>query len=413
MATAHSSGVIDSGVDATHPDLAGKVAAAVDQEAPAGNPLTDQVGHGTHVASLACAGTNNGVGMAGAGYNCRVVVEKTDFTESSIDAAIVDAANHHVQAINMSFGPADPANSGPAPAAEIQALQYAAAHGVVLVAAAADTPGTEQGDPANVLQPAGTGGGPGLGIDVTAAEYSGARAGFAGYGSEVSMAAFGAFQPEATGLLGIGAQQAGIFGAFPANTTQLESSLLAPCSCRTTFDGDDRYAYLAGTSMAAPQVAATAAMMRVLNPYATVADVIAALEGSASRPAGTGWTAEVGWGILNAGAALDAIRRVDRLAPTARLTAPRQSRRRTFTVRWTGLDPHPGALVATGIAYYEVAVRQGRRLVRSLPRDSAQSLRFTGRRGQSYTFSVVAVDRAGNRQATAATARTTVTRGAS
>ena len=173
-----------------------------------------------------------------------------------------------------------------------------------------------------MLQPAGTGGGPGLGIDVTAAEYSGARAGFAGYGSEISMAAFGAFEPEATGVLGIGAQQAGIFGAFPADTTQLESSLLAPCGCRTTFNGDDRYAYLAGTSMAAPQVAATAAMMRVLNPYATVADVIAALEGSASRPAGTGWTAEVGWGILNAGAALDAIRRVDRLAPASRVTRP-------------------------------------------------------------------------------------------
>src|SRR5947209_13148676 len=51
-------GVIDTGIDATHPDFAGKLDATVDQQArtdstgPAG---TDQVGHGTHVASLACA----------------------------------------------------------------------------------------------------------------------------------------------------------------------------------------------------------------------------------------------------------------------------------------------------------------------------------------------------------------------
>ena len=408
-------GVIDSGTDASHPDLSAKIAAAVDQETPAGDARSDQVGHGTHVSSLACAATNNGIGLAGAGYDCRLVVEKTDFTDSSIDAAIVDAANRRVQAVNMSFGPADPTSSGAAPAGEVAALRYAAARGVVLVAAAADQPGSEQGDPANLLQPAGTGGrsGRGLGIDVTAAEFSGGRAGFAGYGSEISMAAYGAFQPEASGVLALGGRQAGIFGAFPGNPTGLESSLLSPCNCRTTFAGDGRYAYLAGTSMAAPQVAATAAMMRVLNPYAKVPDVITALETAASRPRGAGWTRDLGWGILNAGAALDAVRRVDRLAPVAQVRAPRRSSHRTYAVRWSGSDPHPGALIASGIASYEVKVQLPRRRTRIIARrTSRRALRFTGAPGGTYTFSVIAVDSAGNREVRAARATTTVARGA-
>ena len=88
--------MIDTGIDGTHPDLRSKIAAAVDQQDPAdarGTAMTDEIGHGTHVASLACGATGNGIGMAGAGYNCRLLVEKTDFSDSSIAAAIVDAAN--------------------------------------------------------------------------------------------------------------------------------------------------------------------------------------------------------------------------------------------------------------------------------------------------------------------------------
>ena len=281
-------GVVDSGIDATHPDLQSKIAAAVDQQDPAnstGPASTDQLGHGTHVASLACADTGNGIGMAGAGYDCRLVVEKTDFTDSSIAAAIVDATNRHVEAINMSFGPETPTPTA-APESEVRALDYAAAHKVVLVAAAADSPGAEQGDPANVLQPAGTGANlsQGIGLDVTAADFEGQRASFAGYGSEISLAAFGALNPDASTLPGVGPPP-GIFGAFPANFTQLEG-LPEPCACRASFEGSDRYAYLEGTSMAAPQVAAVGAMMRVLNPYASLADILRTLKQTAARPRG-------------------------------------------------------------------------------------------------------------------------------
>jgi len=409
-------GVVDTGVDASHPDLSGKIAAAVDQQDPSdarGTASTDEVGHGTHVASLACADTNNGLGMAGAGYNCKLLVEKSDFSDSSIAAAIVDAANRHVDALNMSFGPSTPTTT-PAPESEVLALRYAAAHNVVLVAAAADTPGTEQGDPANVLQPAGTGPSlsQGLGLDVTAADYSAHRASFAGSGSEISLAAFGAFQPEAGGgLLGLGASGPvpGIFGAYPAGPTDLEAQF---CGCRTTFTGSSSYAYLQGTSMAAPQVTATAAMMRVLNPFATVSDVITTLKRTASRPAGTGWTSDLGWGILDAGAALDAVRRIDRLAPVSRLAAPSVARRRVFLLRWVGHDQRPPELIASGIAHYDIYARTAGGRTRRIASTTRHSLRFHGRAGERYVFFAVAVDRAGNRQARPVNATTRVARGA-
>jgi serine protease len=407
-------GVVDTGIDAGHPDLRSKIAAAVDQQDPlnsTGPPRTDQVGHGTHVASLACADTNNGIGMAGAGYDCKLVIEKSDFTDSSIASAIVDAANRHVQALNMSFGPAMP-DGTPAPESEVRALQYAAARKVVLVAAAADSPGTEQGDPANVLQPMGTG--PdinrGIGLDVTAATYNGQRASFAGYGTEISLAAYGALTPDAGGILGLGPPP-GIFGAFPSNQTELEQ-LPDACECRTTFRGDDRYAYLQGTSMAAPQVAATAAMMRALNPYATLGDILRIIKQTAQRPAGTGWSENLGWGILDAGGALAATRVLDRLPPVSRLFAPGIAHHRSFVVRWIGHDQrHPG-LVASGIARFEVYVRTAGGRFRRIADTRRHMLRFHGRAGARYIFSVVAVDRAGNRQRRAQRASTRVARSA-
>ncbi len=391
-------GVVDTGIDATHPDLQRKIAAAVDQQDPSdstGPASTDQVGHGTHVASLACADTGNGIGMAGAGYDCRLVVEKTDFTDSSIAAAIVDATDRHVGAINMSFGPETP-TPAPAPESEVRALDYAAAHKVVLVAAAADDPGAEQGDPANVLQPAGTGPSltQGIGLDVTAADFSGHRASFAGYGSEISLSAFGALNPDASTVLGIGPPP-GIFGAFPANFSALEG-LPEPCGCRTSFQGSDRYAYLQGTSMAAPQVAAVGAMMRVLNPYASLEDILRTLKETAARPRGSAWGSDLGWGILDAGAALDSIRRLDRLAPVSQVHVPQVVRPGVFVVSWSGHDRRRAGLIASGVAYYDVYVRQGGGPVRRIARTAGHSLRFRGRAGTSYVFYTVAVDHAGN-----------------
>ena len=388
-------GVIDTGIDAGHPEFAGRIKAAVDQDADTNNAGQDDAGHGTHVASLACASGNNGIGLAGAAYGCSLVLERSDLSDFSVAQSIVDATDRGALAINMSFG-----TDGSRPAARgiVDAIDYAYRHNVVLVAAAADDPVEEQGDPSNVLQPTGTG--PditkGKGLDVTAANFEDQRASFAGRGTQISIAAYGAFQAAN------GAGPRGIFGAFPGNLTTLETGSLAagepPCNCRATFGGDTRYAYVAGTSMAAPQVTAVAALVRHLNPDLTAAEVIQLIKRTARRAAGAGWNAELGWGILDAGAAIAAASGEDRRAPVSHLRSTHTLVSGRLTLHLSGSDPSPPGVVASGIARYEIwrSVNGGR--ARRLLTTRSRTVHVAARHGTRYGFYSVAIDHAGNRE---------------
>ncbi len=397
--------VIDSGVDAAHPEFAGRIDELADYDSAAGDgPAgTDQVGHGTHVAGLACAAGGNAVGLAGAGYGCHLLVEKSDLTEASVVQAIVDATDHGAEAINMSFGTD---GSSPPPQALIDAVSYADRHNVVLVAAAADSPVQEQGDPANVLQPPGSA--PditqGRGLSVTSANFAGQRSSFAGSGTEISMAAYGSFS-DGPGHGG----PPGIFSTFPSGPTSIEhgslSALVAPCmNCRTSFAGDNRYAYLSGTSMAAPQVAAAAALVRHLNPDLSSSEVIRMLKETASRPPGTGWSADLGWGIVNTGAAVDRARVVDRRAPVSRLSAVRSTRRSTVTLHFRAADPAPVGLIPSGVDHLEIyrTVNGGHPLRIAVVAAARSTLAVRVAPGRRYGWWSVAVDRAGNREARSA-----------
>ena len=256
-------------------------------------------------------------------------------------------------AINMSFGTD---GSSPSPQGLVDAINYAYQHNVVLVAAAADSPVQEQGDPANVLQPAGSARdiSQGKGLSVTSANFSNQRSSFAGMGSEISVAAYGSFYDDASQ-----GGPPGIFSTFPGNSTTIEQGSVfppqLPCvRCRTNFGGDQRYAYLMGTSMAAPQVAGVAALVRRLNPDLTAAEVIRVLKQTAARPAGAGWSSDLGWGILDAGAAGDLARTIDAHRPVSRLSAPHTTRHSLITLTWKGSDPAPPGVVASGIASFEV-----------------------------------------------------------
>ncbi len=394
-------GVIDTGIDGGHPDLAGKIRAAAmpdgdESDSPA---ASDQEGHGTHVASLACANTDNGAGVAGAGYDCGLVVEKVDFSDGSIAAAIVDASKRRVQALNMSFG-SDGRRS--APAATRRALRYAVQRGVVLVAAAADG-GTktnsvrEQGDPANVLQPSGTGPhlGSGLGLSVTAADFHDKRAYFAGAGTQISLAAYGSYDANPP-LNPLQKPPRGIIGAYPAGHTYRDGFNVGDlsCACRTTIHGQP-YAYLEGTSMAAPQVAGAAALVRVLNPDLGPLDVVRLLKSTARRTGG--WNEDLGWGILDAGAALRAAQEIDRRRPVSRLRAG-PVRGGTVALRWGGADRSPRGVVSSGIDHYDVFVARGGGRRRLIARTRRHSMRWPLRRGSRYAFFTEAVDRAHNRE---------------
>lgn len=389
-------GVIDTGVDATHPEFAGKLAALVDQQSPRGarGPAgVDEEGHGTHVASLACAATGNGMGSAGAGHDCRLVIEKTDLSDASIAASIVDATDRGVRVINMSFG-AD--GSRPVSVAIRRAVRYAVRHDVVLVAAAADQPVREQGDPSNLLQPTGSGRhlDAGRGLSVTAAAFNDERAAFAGFGSQISIAAYG--------TAGIpGSTPPGILGAFPDRLTRFEQGT-RPCGCRTSVAGDTRYGYLAGTSMAAPQVAGAAALVRSMNPDLSAREVVRLLKRTARRDAGRGgWSAQLGWGILDAGRAVEAARTVDRGVPVSRLSATAGARPGRVVLSWTASDPTPAGVVSSGVTTVEVvAVRLSDRHVERLASSAgAHQLTFDGEPGASYGFFSRARDRAGNEEA--------------
>jgi serine protease len=400
--------IIDTGVEASHPEFQGRIAYAADQTGLS-SPRTDEGGHGTHVASLACAAADNGIGIAGAGYGCSLIVEKIDFSDASIAAAIVDAAKHGADAINMSFG-----TDGSVPPGQslIDALTFARKKGAVLVAAAADEDVVEQGDPSNVLQPTGTGPdiAEGMGLSVAAAAYGGGRAWFSGRGSQISLAAYGAF--------GRDGGPRGLLGALPAAETDLERPdpgdpaagipAVPACSCRTAFNGDDRYAYLAGTSMAAPQVAAVAALMRNLNPDLPPAEVERLIKQTASRPAGTGWTNDVGWGILDGGRAVAAARDADRTAPVATVKLVRRTAA-GVVVRVSGKDAGPPGVRVSGVSKIELyRTLGGRRILVAKVRKGTVSLSVAA--GAKLQLTARAVDKAGNRQKLAATPQLRVRR---
>ncbi|MDQ3722641.1 MAG: S8 family serine peptidase, partial [Actinomycetota bacterium] len=172
------------------------------------------------------------------------------------------------------------------------------------------------------------------------------------------------------------------------------------CRCRVTFGGDSRFAHLQGTSMAAPIVAGVAAMARELNPDATAADIIRALKENATRPAGSGWNADLGWGILDAAAAMGAVRAIDRRAPESKLSGRTRVRNaRSVTLRLTGADAAPPALQASGIDVYEVYRSANRRAYKRLTRTRKASMKVQLKPGSLYRFYTVAVDKAGNREA--------------
>jgi subtilisin family serine protease len=389
--------VIDTGAETSHPELADRVLGAVSFADDGSPATTDAAGHGTHVASLACGAGNNGVGLAGAGLRCRMLILKSDFSDSSVAKAIVYAVDHGADAINMSFG-TDP---GPEPSQAVRdAVDYAFARNVVMAAAAADKPIAEQGYPANILQPTGTGSdlSAGKGLTVTAADASDARASFAGHGSQISLAGYGAYDSSAAAT-----GPPGIFGAFTAGPNELETGSLGlpprpPCECRTTFANDSRYAYVQGTSMATPMVSATGALIRHLNPDLTAAEIVRLIKETARRPAGA-WTADLGWGILDAGAALTRAASLDRRAPASRVKPlPARTSARTITVRWSAADKAPAGVRASGIARFELwRATDGGRFKRLLS-TTRTSRRVTLRRGGRYRFYTVAVDHAGNRE---------------
>jgi subtilisin family serine protease len=222
--------VIDTGVDASHPDLAGVVRVGRDF-VQTGDARYDPNGHGTHVAGVVAAVGGNGIGGAGLAQGAQILpVRVMDSTGSGYDSdaarGLVWAADHGATVANMSLG-------GPDRSAVLDsAISYALGKGVTIVAAAGNA-GLD-GDP--TLWPAAD---PGV-IAVGAVDAYGVRPGWSSTGSHLAVVAPGV-------------------------------------SILSTVPGGG-YQSWSGTSMAAPFVSAAAALLKhrsVLGPAAVRTQLMA------------------------------------------------------------------------------------------------------------------------------------------
>lgn len=131
--------VVDSGVDAGHEDLAGRLLPGYDFVNDDAFP-EDGVGHGTFVAGIIGALTDNGIGMAGVAWEVTLLpVQVLDSNgygyDSDIAAGIIFAADQGARVINLSLGGAEYSQT------LAEAVAYAEGKGVVVVAAAGNDGG--------------------------------------------------------------------------------------------------------------------------------------------------------------------------------------------------------------------------------------------------------------------------------
>jgi subtilisin family serine protease len=269
--------VLDSGVDVTHPDLAGKVAAQVDFSpiATGGTPTSVDVhdvnGHGTEVASVVGGAT---VGVA---PGTRLVSGKMcDFecSDSSIIAAMEwAAADQHARIANLSFGDTDTPGTDPL---EDAVNTLSAEYGTLFVIAAGNDARDTLGHSAGTLDTPGTAD---AALTVGAVDQDDRVASFSSRGPRLGD---DAIKPDVTapGVLIPGALSSDAGG-----------------------DADHRFDTASGTSLSTPHVAGAAAILAQRHPDWTGPMLKQALMGSA-RPSSTAGVFDQGAGRVNIPAAL-------------------------------------------------------------------------------------------------------------
>ena len=223
--------VLDTGVQPNQQDL-GTLVPGYDFVNNDSSPADDE-GHGTAVAGIIAAQGNNGQGVAGVCWGCRIMPVKVlgsngYGTWSAVASGIVWATDHGANVINMSLG------STSSDQTTADAIAYAEAHGVVVVAAAGNDRDSVLHYPADY---------PGV-ISVGAVDQTGTRYSWSDFGSWV--------QVDAPGC---------------TFTTALGSKLYLSNFC--------------GTSASAPFVSGLAGLALSYRPSATASDVANAIEQSA------------------------------------------------------------------------------------------------------------------------------------
>jgi len=236
------------------------------------NPPSSSYDHGTHVAGISSARSNNGVGVASIGFSCKLMCVKATNTPTAVTNGydgIVYAAANGADIINMSWGGPTFTNTGQ------NVINYAWNQGCILIAAAGNDNVSTQFYPAAFSNV----------ISVAATSSNDTKASFSNYGNWIDISA-------------------------PGNNIY-----------STTVSGT--YGNKSGTSMASPMVSGLVGLMWSLNPGMTRTDLINCLLTTATNINAVNplYNGQLGSGRINASAAMQCVSATLNNSPVADFAA--------------------------------------------------------------------------------------------
>jgi len=269
--------ILDSGIDSSHPDFAGRLVAGYNSYDNNTN-TADVCGHGTKAAGSAAAALNNGLGVAGVAGQARIMPVRIAYNNSgscyayfsTMASGVTWAADHGARVVNISYA------NVPSSSAVQSAANYLKGKGGLLFVSAGNYNRDEGFTPTDTM------------IPVSATDSADNRASFSSYGAFVALSAPGV----------------GIY---------------------TTVQGGT-YGAVSGTSFASPVAAGVAALVMSANPSLTPDQVKNILFTTAVDLGTAGRDIYFGYGRVNAAAAIakaaGTTTTADTTAPTAAIAAP-------------------------------------------------------------------------------------------
>jgi hypothetical protein len=255
--------IVDNAIDINHPDLSANVVSqwdVSDNDANPVPPVNTGWGHGTHTSGIACAATNNGIGIASIGYDCGLMAIKAtpnsgdpNFVYNGFEG-IAWAVSNGASVISCSWG------GGASSTTEQNTIDDAYNHNVIVIASAGNNNNSKIQYPAGYNHV----------VAVAAVDIYDTRASFSCFGNWVDISAPGV----------------GIYSTLPGN----------------------QYGSMDGTSMAAPLVAGLCGLIWSLNQDLSYDDVVSDIVNTTDNidAQNPGYIGQLGSGRINAYRAVEA-----------------------------------------------------------------------------------------------------------
>lgn len=279
--------IIDSGALTTHEDLNDNIVATYNSVTK-GSDVTDNAGHGTHVAGIVSAESNNSTGVSGSSYDAGLVIVKAVssngyfYTDGLVEAyrwLIENAPTDNIKVVNMSLGGEGTPESDDA---LIKKIEEAKSKGILTVCAAGNSD---------------------TGLTVPYDDYPG------DWKSALSVINLTYSSVDGT-FLPVRSSGSNYNTEGTTSSSDNTKDVSAPGTNIISTTNDGKYGNMSGTSMASPCVAGVAALLFSANPDLTPDQVMADLETTATdlngdgtgTPTGdnVGWDVYTGYGEVNA-----------------------------------------------------------------------------------------------------------------